>query len=116
MWTGLSKTQWTWEATGVVTDWLGLPSFVRATIYVCTEATASLCPIDSSGFFGVFSIQDHDCPGHSFILSPGVNINDGVHMRSELVCLVPTHSLAKYQRLLEHSDTAVEESAQPLSQ
>lgn len=42
-----------------------------------------------------------------FILSPDANIDNGVHMRSELVCLVPSHSLAKDQRLLEHSNTAV---------
>lgn len=103
----------TWEATGVETDRLGLQSFLRPAFLVCTEATASLCLIDS---FVVFSIQDHDCPRLSFILSPGANSDNGVHTRSELVCLVPTHSLAKYQRLLEHPNTAAGELAKHLSQ
>ena len=78
--------------------------------------TASLYLIGSSGSFVVFSIQDHDYPRQSFILSPGANIDNGVHMRSELVCLVPTHSLANYQRLLERSNTAAGEPAKHLSQ
>lgn len=98
------------------TDRLGFLSFLRPTVYVCTEATAFLCLIDSRGFFIVFSIQDHDCPGHSFILSPGTNIDNGVHMKSELVCLVPRHSLTEYQRLLEHSNSAVGKSVKHLSQ
>lgn len=95
------------------TDRLGLQSLLRPAVHVCTEATASLYLIDS---FVVFSIRDHDYPRHSFILSPGANIDNGVHVRSELVSLVPTHSLAKYQRLLEHSNTTAGELAKRLSQ
>lgn len=98
------------------TDRLGFLSFLRPTVYVCTEATAFLCLIDSRGFFTVFSIQDHDCPGHSFIPSLGTNIDNGVHMRSELVCLVPRHCFTEYQRRLEQSNSAVGESVKHLSQ
>lgn len=90
---------WTWEAIGVETDRL---------FAVCTEATtAFLCRVDSTGFFTVISILEH-----SFILSLGDNDDDGVHLRSDVVCLLPGHS---FQRLLEHSSTAVGEPVWHLS-
>lgn len=111
MWTGLSEAQWLgkppmWRLTGWV-------CVILKTHHLCLHRGNCLYLIDSSGLFVVFSIQDHDCPGHSFILSPGVNIDNGGHMRSELVCLAPSHSLVKYQRLAEYSNTAARESAKP---
>lgn len=89
----------TWEAIGVETDRL---------FAVCTEATTTfLCRVGSSGFFTDISILEH-----SFIPSPGDNDDDGVHMRSDVVRLLPSPS---FQRLLEHSSTALAEPVKPLS-
>lgn len=75
---------------------------------VCTEATTTfLCRVGSSGFFTVISILEY-----SFILSPGDNDDDGVHMSSDVVHLLPSHS---FQRLLEHSSTALAEPVKHLS-
>lgn len=89
----------TWEAIGVETDRL---------FAVCTEATTTfLCLVGPSGFFTVISILEH-----SSILSPGDSDDDGVYLRSDVVCLLPSHS---FQRLLEHSITAVGELVKHLS-
>lgn len=70
---------WTWEAIDVETDRL---------FALCTEATTTfLCLVGSSGFFTVILILEH-----SFILNPGDNDDDGVHLRSDVVCLLPGHS------------------------
>lgn len=88
-----------WKAIGVETDRL---------FAVCTEATTTfLCRVGSSGFFTVISILEH-----SFILSWGDNDEEGVHLRSDVVCLLPSHS---FQRLLEHSTTSLAEPVKQLS-
>lgn len=89
----------TWEAIGVETDRL---------FAVCTKATKTfLCLVGSSGFFTVISILEH-----SSILSPGDSDDDGVYLRSDVVCFLPSYS---FQRLLEHSSTAVGEPVKHLS-